>query len=415
MFGNTLDRALPFLMLPILTRWLSADDYGIIGTFIVIQTQLMLAISMAVPGAIARAWIDKGSNFNDEDFSTYIFNGILTNVLLFLLVGAILLINIKYISSTLHIDGQIIIIILVTTFLSAIHTIKARLWHIQQKPKKFTTYQVTRTLLNFGLSVFLLLFLWMDWRGRIGGVVLTEALSAIACFYLLVREEKIRMIFNKDYFFDILKFGLPLYPHSLSMLVITGADKILINHMEGLSSLGTYNVAYSVANIILFIAASVDFSVTPWIYQKLKSATQKDKEKVVQFIYTIIIIYFLIAIFIGIISEPLINLIVGKNFRDASNYLMVLSIAHAFFAAYRLFTIPISFSKRNSFLIRSSTMSAVIIILINLILISHLGTIGAAWGTLFGYSFLCLSTWYSSHKAHPLPWLGIFFPMKEAP
>jgi len=36
MFGNTLDRALPFLMLPILTRWLSADDYGIIGTFIVI-------------------------------------------------------------------------------------------------------------------------------------------------------------------------------------------------------------------------------------------------------------------------------------------------------------------------------------------------------------------------------------------
>jgi len=72
---------------------------------------------MAVPGAIARAWIHKGSNFNDEDFSTYIFNGILTNVLLFLLVGAILLISIKYISSTLHIDGQIIIIIFVTTFI----------------------------------------------------------------------------------------------------------------------------------------------------------------------------------------------------------------------------------------------------------------------------------------------------------
>ena len=410
--GNILDRALPFLMLPILTRWLSTADYGVIGTFGVVQAQVALAVTMAIPGAVGRAWFDRGNGPGDVDLPVYIFNGLLVNTVLFFVVGAIFFMLSGFIATELHLVGTLLWIIWITAFLIAIHSIKAKLWRCQERPLPFTIYQVLRTFLNFAFSIGLLYFLWMDWRGRIGGLVLAETLTAAVCLFLLIREDGIRIKFRRDYVTEILKFGLPLYPHALGMLIITGADKFLLNSLEGLSTLGVYNVAFSIGAMVTFMASSIDTSLMPWMYRKLKAPTISEQKQIVLATYGCVVLYVGIALLLGIVAAPLLGLFVGKAFHGAADYVMILSLAHAAAAAYRIFTFPIFYAKKTHVLAWITFFSGIVTLFADYLLIVRYGTIGAAWGTLIGFSTLCLGAWYYAHKIQPLPWLRIFFKPK---
>ena len=50
-FTNIAETAIPFFLMPVLTRLLSTFDYGIIATFNAIKTNANPVISMATPGA----------------------------------------------------------------------------------------------------------------------------------------------------------------------------------------------------------------------------------------------------------------------------------------------------------------------------------------------------------------------------
>ena len=50
-FTNIIETAIPFFLMPVLTRLLSTFDYGIIVTFNAIKTNANPVISMATPGA----------------------------------------------------------------------------------------------------------------------------------------------------------------------------------------------------------------------------------------------------------------------------------------------------------------------------------------------------------------------------
>ncbi|MBF0146493.1 MAG: oligosaccharide flippase family protein [Magnetococcales bacterium] len=392
MVGNTLNRALPFLLLPLLTRWLTTDDYGVIGTFNAVQAQVALAVTMAVPGAIGRAWLDRGPG--GIVFPAYLFNGLIVNLGLFLAVGAIFFVAAGVIAVKMHLVGVLVWITWVSAFFSAIHAIKAKLWIFQEQPKQFSIYQVTRTAANLILSIGLLYYLWMDWRGRIGGIVLVEALTAMVCFYLLFRQDGIHVQFRRDYLIDILKFSLPMYPHALGMLIITGADKFFLISMEELAVLGVYNVAFAISSMILFLAGSIDTSLMPWINRKLKAATPEDNRQIYLVTYGCAAFYVMLALALGLVAEPLLSLMVGKAFHGAAEYIMVLSLAHSAGAAYRIFTIPIFYAKKTGVLAWITMFSGMVTMVADYLLIGRYGAMGAAWGVFVGYATLCLGAWY---------------------
>ena len=51
--GDVLNKAVPFFMLPILTRYLTPEDYGIIATFTVLVSFLMVFTGLSIHGSIS--------------------------------------------------------------------------------------------------------------------------------------------------------------------------------------------------------------------------------------------------------------------------------------------------------------------------------------------------------------------------
>ena len=68
--ANILNSAIPFLVLPIMTRFLSPEDYGIVSMFSVLVSILTTFIGLNVHGAIARQFYEKES----MNFQQYIAN-----------------------------------------------------------------------------------------------------------------------------------------------------------------------------------------------------------------------------------------------------------------------------------------------------------------------------------------------------
>src|SRR3989339_2109559 len=81
-FTNIAETAIPFFLMPVLTRLLSTFDYGIIATFNAIKTNANPVISMATPGAVGRAYYDRDKE--GFDFQSYIYNALIVNFALLL-------------------------------------------------------------------------------------------------------------------------------------------------------------------------------------------------------------------------------------------------------------------------------------------------------------------------------------------
>src|SRR6056297_1679512 len=88
-FSNLLNRAIPFLLLPVLTRFLSPKDFGMVAMFGVLVQILTPFIGINSHGAFTRKYY---SNDPDLDLTSYVTNCFYIVLLLFLFFGTTLFI-----------------------------------------------------------------------------------------------------------------------------------------------------------------------------------------------------------------------------------------------------------------------------------------------------------------------------------
>ena len=81
---NLINSSAGFLILPILTRYLTPEDYGIVTTFQIIRSFGVLFVGMGTIDAIIRAFYDKEKD--NSKFNDYMSNAIIVIVSLFICI-----------------------------------------------------------------------------------------------------------------------------------------------------------------------------------------------------------------------------------------------------------------------------------------------------------------------------------------
>ena len=130
--GNVINRALPFILLPVLTRFLSPKDYGILATFIAILGIVYTLIYMGTIDAILRAYYEKRKEgFN---FSQYVFNAIFISFLVALFILFIWLLLKEYFIRIIPIPFRYQLMIPVVGFAMTVCGIASNIWVAEKKP-----------------------------------------------------------------------------------------------------------------------------------------------------------------------------------------------------------------------------------------------------------------------------------------
>jgi O-antigen/teichoic acid export membrane protein len=398
--SNLINKAIPFLLLPILTRFLSPEDYGIVSMFGVLVSFIIPFTGLNVHGAISRMYYEQES----IDIKEYITNCIYVLLFSSSIVAIVFMVSSKLIERITSVPYEILWIVILVSISQFITTIVLTLWQVQVKPLKFGIFQISQTLLNMILSILFVVFIGLTWKGSIYAQVISVSIFAIIGLAILKKNDWLKNKINLSYIKHALSFGLPLVPHTLGGVIMTMTDRVFITNMVGIDATGIYTVGYQVGMLISLLATSFNQAYVPWLYSKLKENIYNTKVKIVKFTYIYNIAIFLLAILLSIVAPKFLSFFVGDKFDNASIYVTWVALGYAFNGMYLMVTNYIFYAQKTSYLATVTFITAIINIPLNYIMIKNFGAVGAAQATTMIYFIKFILTWILSSVTYKMPW-----------
>lgn len=396
--------ALPLLLLPVFTRYLSPTDYGIFAMFQILVMVGAPLISLALQVAVRRAFFER----ENIDFSAYISTTLYLQAAAALLVG----LGIFFLGDALEAVAKVPAYWLWAVFLiwvaQAPGSLVASLWQVKGITSSYSLWHISRTAFPLALALIFVVGLGMDWKGRALGPTVAWIVLLPVALIIVWRRHPFRAAFRHDYALRMLKFSLPIVPHALSTYLIMNTDRIIIVNIVGTAEAGIYAIGAQLASVIIIITQACALAWEPWFFARLKSGVEEDRKRVVFMFYVFTVGILLAAGAISLVFDKLIHIIVGKDFITAVAFIPLLSFAFAFRGMYSLLSVFALYHRKNLILTTMTSFLFLLNLVLNYGLIRANGPIGAAQATLLVYIVGVLIMWAHVFRFEKMPWLSVF-------
>lgn len=394
---------IPFLLLPVLTRYLTPEDYGMIATYNTFVGVLFIFIGLSMSGAVGVSFF----HLKQEELKKYIGNVFNILILSVSVVTLFVMFFEPYLTEKLKLPVVWIYIAIVVAWMQMLTSINLTLWRSQQKAKLFALYEVSQTVFNISLSLFLIISLHYGWEGRVTGTATAAIIFGLLSIVFIYKRGYAVFSYSVEYMKDALKFGIHLIPHQMALWIRSGVDILLITSIVGVSSTGLYNVGFQFGMVIGIFASAFNNAYSPYLYEKLKDITPEIQNNLVKFTYYY---FFGIVVFAMLLSTFFVWLIpyfLGENFQGASEYIYWISLAYAFQGMYLMVVNYIFYAKKNHLLSMVTISTSILHVVLSYILIKYYGALGAAYASVVSFFLTFVLVWYISSQIYRMPWFSI--------
>lgn len=359
-----------FLTLPIFTRLLSTEDYGITSVYSSYLNIFVIVFSLDVVASIQRGKFDFKDNYN-QFVSSVLFLGTISFIIFSLLILAFQ----SFFSKMLDLEPILLYVLLINAFFAFVQNLVLAKFRVEYNYKKISLIQIANSLIGVILSIILItrFFTNTKYLGRILGSSLPVIISGfILLLYIFTQGKE---IINKIYWKYALIISVPLILHNLAGIINAQFDRIFINKYIGSSEAGIYSFAYNVGMIIDVLWVSTNQAWVPWFYERMDannySAIRKRAKNFRDF-------FTLAYILILFVSPEIIKVMADKRYWDGLVIVPYIFMAYYFNLMYS-FEVNVEFYTRKTHLVSIGTiLGAVINVVLNIVLIPKYGYVIAA-------------------------------------
>lgn len=400
-FLNVIENAIPFLILPILTRLLTKEE---VGYYILYQA----IIEVALP--ILTLQIDNAILLNYYKLDKYKFKDYFSNAIILFFGYFLLLFFILYalsnpLSSLLSFPAIWLNIVFAIVFFRFFTNVRQQLWQIKYKIKSYGIFTIGIAIVKNALGLVFIVYTSMAWEGIIAGHLIGYALFGLIALITFFRERLISFKRKLIYYRDILLIGTPLAIHRLGLWFGKAANRVIITTLLGAAATGSYGVGATFAAIVTVIEQSFAKAFKPHLFDGLKSNSRKNKRKIIKSSYFIYAFIFILSVSIYIIGYYSVGFIFGEEYLDTRKFMLPLIIAAMFKGFFELHVNYILFTKRTIQITKITLASGIINVVLAYFSTKYFGLIGTAYSLAFVSSLQYLVTFYVSDKLYPMPWL----------
>lgn len=401
-FTNLFGAAIPFLLLPFFTRWLTPDDYGKVSMFTLFSAFLVPILGLNINSAIAQKYFDTKQGVYRN--ARLLWNGFLLVGFTCILGIVIILLFQDYFIKYLSLSLSVLFLSVLLTFFTMVFQSYLTMLQIRKKALKYGLLQMVFVVFSAGLSIILVGYLDFNWLGRVYAIVIASIIVSVISFIFIIRNKLIVFKFSRKDIIHLFKFGLPLIFHSVGGLLIAMVDRLFIANMISLKEAGLYTLAYTVCSVFGMLTNSFNQAFVPWLFGKLNKNDQNENEKIIKFTYLLMIGLIIIALFGTFISPLFLKYFVGKNFIDSQKFFFWLLIGFAFGGMYFLVTNYIFYTAKTRYLAYTTLFSGLLNVGLCYLFIKYNGVMGAAQSFALANIILFFITWIISAKCYPMPW-----------
>lgn len=222
------------------------------------------------------------------------------------------------------------------------------------------------------------------------------ASSPLAILLVVSAWRERHTIVDYDIWRYLLLFSIPLLPHYLSMTVLNQSDRIMIANMSGKAEAAYYAVSYQVAMATSIVINAVTQAVVPWLYRIMD--TSEDAEAVGPVTTTISLFIALVNFVLTALAPEIISFFAPDSYHDAMYLIPAISGSAYFIYLYNMcVNIELFYSKR-AYTVIITTISAALNIGLNFLLIPRFGYQVAAYTTLICYGLMGVGHTVACHK-----------------
>lgn len=395
-FINLLVSLSSILLVPFLTKYTTAQEYGIYVQTTVTIGLVTNIITLGLPYAMVRFLAaEKDKEIISEDFYSLTFliliSGILTGIFLIAFSDyiAILLFNN---------NNEIVYVLSVIVIFNSLNIVLLNYFRTFQKMKIYSLFYFLQSFLTLVLAIFF----------SINGYSILYIVSSLLISNLIIFGFMYILLFSELPFTypkfqkipKYLNFGLPTIPSSLSYLMVDSVDRYIIGLFLGLTYVGYYNPAYILGNIVMILTLPFSTVLLPNLSENYDQNKIEQINSIINFsLKLFLIIAIPSAIAISILSKQVLMLLTTQEI--ALNSFFVTP-----FVAMGALILGTSSIIGNIIILKNKTkllgyiwiFGTILNLVMNIILVQLIGILGAAFSTLLSYVFISAIISYYSLK-----------------
>lgn len=357
--GNILVKGAVFLTLPIFTRLMTPDNFGMYSIFLTYANIIFIFTGCCLQNTIKNAFYDFKEKIDDYVESLIIFNVFVTAILLtIILLFDILSNKIFYILLALQ-AFSISMFSIFNVYLSIFYEYKT-----------YIKVSCFNTMVSILLSILFLLndFFENRYMGRVWGTVIPYLISSGYIFYYFYNRS------NKIYEHRYIKYGLsfstPLIIHGLSTIILGQIDTIVIQRYCGNIETGLFTFALIYNTIFVIITSSVINAWGPWLFSALNEERFFDAKQKSKLFFEMILFFSLILM---LLIPEITMILADKAYEGSIQMSMPLVMSGYMMFLYQSFVNVEYYYKKTSYIAVGSILSAIFNFILAYLLIPTYG------------------------------------------
>ena len=389
--GGYVNALIGLLTVPIVTRMLSPEQYGIASLISIIVEMLVVFCSLALDQSFVRFFYEveeeeRGKLLQDCLYYP-VFITIFSSLIIFIFRNQI---SIFILGKKEKAIWLIVVFSIISLIIKSFAFLVVRM---QQKGGLYSFFYILIKVVEFSFIVLFFKIYGNDYKV----IVLATLFSTlITSFFMIILEKKIWKLSGKRKIEkkELLNFSAPLVLTLALTWVFASSDKITIKIFSNLKELGLYSGAFRIVSVISVIQTGFTSFWTPFIYER----DSKNADDLVFYKKAndyLSLIFFLIGITI-LATRNIIIILLGEKYYDSLFIVPMLIFVPIMYLISETTMMGIGFKKKSKYFLYISIIVAIFNIVGNILLVPKYGAKGAAISTGISYIiFFSFRTYFS--------------------
>jgi O-antigen/teichoic acid export membrane protein len=395
-----------FLLLGLYVRYLSAEDYGVLGLLGSVEVIAKIVFRFGLDGSFMRFFYECDSDEERQQLASTIFFFLLV---LNGLVLVVLFTFAPFVAERMFGDpaqSRALRLVLLNTFAIGFTFLPFHVLRMERRSATFSLLTLARSLLTVVLR--LLLVIWFEMR--VVGVVLADVVVTIALMGVLVRwfAPLIRPVFSREMLRKTLAFGAPRVPHAAAQQVMAVADKPILTLFTSVQNIGIYSMAVSFGLTQKLFLSAFESAWAPFYYATMRDP---DAPRVFRTVvtYGVAVLALLTAGLSAVGRDVAAAMTHGyfiapddPRWQAVGSIITWTAVGVLLQGVYLLTSIGLNITKRTQYYPVATIAAAGTNVVLNFVLIPRYGIVGAGWANAAAYGVQAALGFMFSQRFYPI-------------
>lgn len=399
------------LVLPFITPYLNATDYGVYGVVIAIVGAISVFASLGLNIVLANSFT-KSPNYYKWFWRQIYGFLIIWNCIYAITMGLIVYL---FIPAEAAENRWIIVLlnVLPAFFFAPATNLGSLFFQLKQQPAQIAVRSATVGLLTVALNVIFIKYMKMGYMGWFWANAIAQFIYQTSYFYTLNYRHGIKPIYNfkrKTIKKQVL-ISLPSIPHYYSNYLLNSFDRVIMKFLKvDVAHIGAYNAAQMPGSLFASATFAANQAMSPLLLQSYKN---QDKVSEIRLVFIVNVIFLVVTSVTCLFLKELLPLLIrSEGLLNIYPIAIIIIMAYNYRPMYVAANNKLFYVEKTKALLKVTSVASIVSVVTNLIVISVWGYEAAAF-TMFGsfmymgYSGFFIKEFKESEGADfkPLYWL----------